>query len=83
MVVQLIGWKDGDNNMLVDPQEINCLSNVSKLNEDADSIYELHPQIDLKCTSGSIWNEVVMAPSRAHVQHELKIAIQNIGSLTS
>lgn len=78
MVMQLIGWKDGDNNILVDPQEINCLSKVSKLNEDADSIYELYPEADPTSGSGSIWNEVVMAPSRAHLQHELKIAIQKL-----
>ncbi|RWR89409.1 P-loop containing nucleoside triphosphate hydrolases superfamily protein [Cinnamomum micranthum f. kanehirae] len=75
---KLIGWKDGDNNILVDPQEIDCLSKVSKLNEGADSIYELYPEAETTCGSGSIWNEVVMAPSRARLQHELKIAIQKL-----
>lgn len=67
--------------MMVDPQEIDCLSKLSKLNEDADCVYELYPQADMTCRSCSIWNNVVMAPSRPHLQHELKIAIQKIGSL--
>ena len=78
MVLQLIGWKDGENDILVDPQEIDCLTKVSKLNEDADSIYELYPEADPTCGSGSIWNKVVMAPSRARLQHELRIAIQKL-----
>eukprot|EP00268_Persea_americana_P015599 TRINITY_DN1725_c0_g1_i7.p1 TRINITY_DN1725_c0_g1~~TRINITY_DN1725_c0_g1_i7.p1 ORF type:complete len:374 (+),score=65.16 TRINITY_DN1725_c0_g1_i7:461-1582(+) len=80
---KLIGWKDGDNKVLVDPQEIDCLSKVSKLNEDADCVYDLYPQMDTTCRPCSIWNDIVMAPSRAHLQRELKNAIQNTGSLTT
>ncbi|XP_058105500.1 calmodulin calcium-dependent NAD kinase-like isoform X1 [Magnolia sinica] len=79
---KLIGWKDGDNDMLVDPHEIDCLKRVSMLNEEANSVYELHPQAELMSISRSVWNEVVLAPSRAHLQRELKIAIQKIENPT-
>ncbi|KAK9146463.1 hypothetical protein Sjap_006366 [Stephania japonica] len=76
---QLIGWKDGDNNLLVDPNLIDCLKKVEVLNEDANSIYELYDQQNgQNCTLGSIWEDSVLSKSRVNNQEELKIAIQKI-----
>ncbi|XP_077248083.1 calmodulin calcium-dependent NAD kinase-like isoform X2 [Tasmannia lanceolata] len=75
---KLIGWKDGDKNMLVDTQEIDWLRRVSMLNTNADSIDELYPRANLMCCSASIWNDFVLGPSRASLQQNLKIAIQQI-----
>lgn len=38
---QLIGWKDGENPLPIDPEEIDCLTRVCMLNENADSVHEL------------------------------------------
>ncbi|KAG9452568.1 hypothetical protein H6P81_005472 [Aristolochia fimbriata] len=73
---KLIGWKDGSNQLLVDPEEIECLKRVSQLNEEASSVEELYVQDDSINKSGSIWFDVVLAPSRAAIQAELKLAIQ-------
>ncbi|KAK6914040.1 Zeta toxin domain, partial [Dillenia turbinata] len=79
---RLIGWKDGDNNLLVDPEEIKCLSHVSSLNDEADTIYDLYnshpsPFDDPR----SVWNDIVLSPSRVALQSELKISIQKIEAL--
>ncbi|OVA05318.1 Zeta toxin domain [Macleaya cordata] len=75
---QLIGWKDGDNNFLVDPHQINCLRTLSMLNEDADSIYELNQNQDSEYEAHPIWKDIMLSSSRASLQQELKIAIQNV-----
>ncbi|XP_072958503.1 calmodulin calcium-dependent NAD kinase-like [Typha angustifolia] len=75
---KLIAWKDGNSSLLVEPQEINCLEKVSKLNENANSVYELYPQSDTTCGSRSVWNDMVMNPSRMLIQQELKAAIGGI-----
>ncbi|THU65379.1 hypothetical protein C4D60_Mb05t03020 [Musa balbisiana] len=80
---KLIGWKDGSSNLLVDPQEIICLEKLSKVNEDANSIYELYPQEDTSSGSGFIWDEMVMSPTRESIQQELKAAIKRIESPAS
>ncbi|KAJ8470190.1 hypothetical protein OPV22_024533 [Ensete ventricosum] len=77
---KLIGWKDGSSSLLVDPREISCLENVSELNEDADSIYQLYPRSNTSCGSASFWNEMVMSPTRAPIQQELKAAVNAIES---
>ncbi|KAK6265699.1 hypothetical protein QUC31_016536 [Theobroma cacao] len=41
---KLIAWKDGDNPLLIDPDDIKCLSNVSSLNPGAESVYELYTE---------------------------------------
>lgn len=77
--MQLIGWKNGDNNLLVDPEEIKCLTNLSNLNSKADSIYELYthnPGFILE--PGSVWKEAVLSPTRASIQLKLKACIQRI-----
>ncbi|CAL9043646.1 calmodulin calcium-dependent NAD kinase-like [Musa acuminata AAA Group] len=80
---KLIGWKDGSSNLLVDPQEIICLEKLSKVNEDANSIYQLYPQEDTSSGSGFIWDDMVMSPTRESIQQELKAAIKRIESPAS
>ncbi|RXH78255.1 hypothetical protein DVH24_001773 [Malus domestica] len=56
---KLIGLKDGDNNLLVDPEEIKCLTNLSSLNSEAESIYELNMQNpSLILEPGSFWRDI-------------------------
>ncbi|KAJ3674703.1 hypothetical protein LUZ60_005319 [Juncus effusus] len=75
---KLIAWKDGSSNLLVDETEFGCLEKVSNLNDDATSIYELYPNGETTCGSGSVWTELVLSPSRAAIQQELKTAIKSI-----
>lgn len=82
-VKQLIGWKDGSSNLLVEPTEYDCLHKVRQLNVDAASIHELYPGGVTVCGSGSIWNDMVLSPSRVSVQSELKATIQAIESRAS
>lgn len=77
-MLKLIGWKDKDKNLLVDPDEIKCLKIVGRLNDEGDSIYELYKNPHPACESGSIWNDIVLSPSRLNIQKELKFAIQKI-----
>ncbi|KAJ1417525.1 P-loop nucleoside triphosphate hydrolase superfamily protein [Sesbania bispinosa] len=76
-VVKLIGW-NRDKTLLVDPDEIDCLNRVARLNEDADSIYELYKHPNPTCESGSIWKDIVLSPSRLNIQQELKYSIQKV-----
>ncbi|KAK7284088.1 hypothetical protein RJT34_18827 [Clitoria ternatea] len=77
---KLIGWKDRDKTLLVDPDEIDCLKWVAKLNEDANSIYELYKHPNPACEAGSVWKDIVLSPSRLNIQKELKFSIQKIES---
>ncbi|KAL6841511.1 hypothetical protein ACP4OV_028654 [Aristida adscensionis] len=70
---KLIGWKDGESRLLVDTEEIGCLERVSSLNEDANCVHELYADGD---GSSSEWQDLVMSPSRASAQRELKAAIE-------
>ncbi|KAG7645033.1 putative Zeta toxin domain, P-loop containing nucleoside triphosphate hydrolase [Arabidopsis thaliana] len=75
---RLIAWKDGNSKLLVDPEDIECLKRVSSLNPDAESIYELYPDPSQLSKPGSVWNDVVLVPSRPKVQKELSDAIRRI-----
>ncbi|KAK6940720.1 Zeta toxin domain, partial [Dillenia turbinata] len=75
---KLIGWKDRDKTLLVDPDEIYCLKMVAQLNEEANSIYELYKRPSPALRAGSVWNDIVMSPSRMNIQQELKYSIQKI-----
>ncbi|WCJ24429.1 P-loop containing nucleoside triphosphate hydrolases superfamily protein [Euphorbia peplus] len=77
---KMIGWKERDRNLLVDPDEIECLSRVGRLNEEADSIYQLYQNPNPACAAGSIWKDIVLSPSRLNIQQELKYCIQKIES---
>lgn len=73
---QLIGWKDGDNKLLVDHEEIKCLTNLSNLNSKAESIYELYMQNpSLILEPGSLWKDIVLCSSRPSLQLKLRRAI--------
>ncbi|CAI9107691.1 OLC1v1007112C1 [Oldenlandia corymbosa var. corymbosa] len=72
------GWKDKDKTLLVDPEEINCLKVVGKLNEEADTIYELYKRPHPAYEKGSIWKDIVLSPSRLNIQKELKFSIQKV-----
>lgn len=78
----LIAWKDGENKLLIDPDEIQCLTMVSNLNDEAESIYELYPAPtpdELIVGPGSpVWKDIVLIPTRPRLQLDLKIAIQKI-----
>lgn len=80
---KLIGWKDGANKLLVDTEEIECLKVLSSLNSDAESIYELYADPDSIFQPGSIWNDIVLSPSRPEVQQRLKDSIQKIELIKS
>ncbi|KAG7653014.1 Zeta toxin domain [Arabidopsis suecica] len=75
---RLIAWKDGNSKLLVDPEDFECLKRVSSLNPDAESIYELYPDPSQLSKPGSVWNDVVLVPSRPKVQKELSDAIRRI-----
>ncbi|KAH9624447.1 hypothetical protein KSS87_008877 [Heliosperma pusillum] len=75
LVGVLIGWKDGHSKLLVDVEEIKCLSILSELNDEAESIYELHNDQSPLTHSGSVWKELVMSNSRPNIQMNLKSAI--------
>ncbi|KAF4387139.1 hypothetical protein G4B88_024711 [Cannabis sativa] len=75
---KMIGWKDRDKTLLVDPDEIDCLKRVGRLNSEATSIYQLYKSPNPACEAGSVWKDIVLSPSRLNVQQELKYAIQKV-----
>ncbi|PIN08839.1 hypothetical protein CDL12_18586 [Handroanthus impetiginosus] len=75
---RLIAWKDGDCKLLVDPDEIKWLSSVSNLNDEAESVYELYKEADQIMQPGSVWNDVVLFPTRGSLQLELLNAVKKI-----
>lgn len=81
IALKLIGWKDRDRTLLVDPEEIDCLKRVCALNDNAKSIYELYKHPNPACEAGSIWKDIVLSPSRLNVQQELKYCIQRIENM--
>ncbi|KAG5055348.1 hypothetical protein JHK85_007858 [Glycine max] len=78
---KLIGWKDRDKTLLVDPDEFDCMKRLAMLNEDANSIYELYKHPNPACEAGSVWKDIVLSPSRLNIQQELKYSIQKIESM--
>ncbi|MBA0588663.1 hypothetical protein Gorai_001758, partial [Gossypium raimondii] len=80
---KLIAWKDGENKLLIDPDDIKWLSNVSKLNPGADCVNELYNQDPSPVDEpGSVWKDIVLDPSRPTIQFELKASIQRIETTT-
>ncbi|XP_059431434.1 calmodulin calcium-dependent NAD kinase isoform X4 [Corylus avellana] len=75
---KLIGWKDRDKTLLVDPDEIDCLKRLGRLNENAKSIYELYKHPNPASKAGSVWKDIVLSPSRLNIQQELKYCIRRI-----
>ncbi|KAB5545075.1 hypothetical protein DKX38_013187 [Salix brachista] len=74
----LIAWKDGDHNLLIDPEGYRCLTNVCNLKAEAESIYELYTDLSPIFDPGSVWKDIVMDPFRPTVQSELKTSILKI-----
>ncbi|XP_031376272.1 uncharacterized protein LOC116192020 isoform X1 [Punica granatum] len=74
----LIAWKEGENKLLVDPEEIKCLNTVGCLNPAAESIYELYQDPSPIFEPGSIWKDIHLAPTRPARQVELKSTIKKI-----
>lgn len=75
---KLIARKDGDNKPLIDPDDINCLTTASNLNAEAQSIYELYSNSSPTSEPSSIWKDIVLSPSRASLQQELRDCIKRI-----
>lgn len=67
---------------MIEPEEFKCLTTVTNLNEEAESIYELYAEPNTLSEPGSVWNDLVLLPGRPSLQDELKIAIQKIENLT-
>ncbi|GFZ04808.1 P-loop containing nucleoside triphosphate hydrolases superfamily protein [Actinidia rufa] len=78
---KLIGWKDRDKTLLVDPDEIDCLKRIGRLNEEANSIYELYKRPNPAYAVGSVWKDIILSPSRLNIQQELKYSIQKVERL--
>lgn len=78
---KLIGWKEGEHNLLLDPEQINFLERIANLNADADSIYELYKPPSPALGPGSIWNGIVFSSSREKDQKLLRDSIQKIEKL--
>lgn len=74
----MIGWKDRDKTLLVDQEEIDCLKRVGRLNDEANTIYELYKHPNPACEDGSVWKDIVLSPSRLAIQQELKFAIHKV-----
>ncbi|KAJ0092172.1 hypothetical protein Patl1_25226 [Pistacia atlantica] len=75
---RLIAWKDGDSKLLVDPDDIKSLTTVSTLNDKAESVYELYGDPNPIFKPGSEWKDIVLFPSRASIQLELRNSIQKM-----
>ncbi|XP_020972887.1 uncharacterized protein LOC110269416 [Arachis ipaensis] len=79
MLLMLIGWKDDDHNLLVDPEDIKCLEMIGGLNVEADSIYELYKESSLITEPGSVSKEIVLSSSRTSDHKLLGETILKIG----
>ncbi|XP_027364602.1 uncharacterized protein LOC113871702 [Abrus precatorius] len=75
---KLIGRKDCYHDLLVDPEDIECLETIGSLNAEADSIFELHKEPSPIMQPGSVWTEIVQSPSRSRDQEELRESIKKI-----
>ncbi|XP_052731044.1 calmodulin calcium-dependent NAD kinase [Vigna angularis] len=73
---KLIGWKDGGEDLLVHPQHFKCMERIANLNVEANCIYNLYKESNIIMEPGSIWQEMILAPSRIEDQKELKEAIE-------
>lgn len=84
----LIGWKESDSKLLVDPSEIIWLEKASLLNEDADNVHELYTNPPSSVSSKTIepnmvWDDGVLCPSREATQLVLKTVLQAIEAQTA
>ncbi|CAN4076832.1 unnamed protein product [Withania somnifera] len=75
---KMIGWKEKERTVLVDPDEIIVLQMVGRLNDGANSIYELYKNPHPAFQAGSIWKDIVLSPSRLNIHKELKYSIRKV-----
>lgn len=64
--------------MRVDPEVLKLLNTISNVNTEAVSIYELYNEYNYTVRSGSVWNDIVLSPSRSNDKKELRESIQKI-----
>lgn len=76
--MQLIAWKDGESNLLVDTENIKCLTSVRDLNDEADSIYELYGDPNHMYDPNSVWNAIVCRSTRSSLQLHLTTVVKKI-----
>ncbi|KAK9068193.1 hypothetical protein SSX86_012304 [Deinandra increscens subsp. villosa] len=74
----LIGFKDGNSNLLVDQHQIKCLETLSEINDEAKSIYELYTDNKMLTGNDSVWRKHVLKPDRIESQRELKAVVERI-----
>ncbi|KAA8550789.1 hypothetical protein F0562_002473 [Nyssa sinensis] len=81
--IELVGvdGKTEPRTLLVDPDEIDCLKKVGRLNEEADCIYELYKRPSPAYEDRSVWKDIVLSPSRLNIEQELKYPIQRVERL--
>lgn len=80
-ISQLIHRKDNDDPFeMVDPEALACLTALSNLNPDAESVYELYPNPNPFSEPEPILKEIALTPSRVQSQKELRSAIQKLES---
>jgi len=72
----LVARKDGDNKLLVEPEEIKCLTRVSSLNAEAESVYDIYNHSTPLSELSSVWKDIIFSPARASLQLELRDCIQ-------
>ncbi|CAI8603086.1 unnamed protein product [Vicia faba] len=75
---KIIEWKNDSNNLQVDPEVLKLLNTISNVNTEADSVYELYNVYNYTVRPGSVWNDIVLSPSRSNDKKELRESIQNI-----
>ncbi|KGN56910.1 uncharacterized protein LOC101217085 [Cucumis sativus] len=78
---KLIHRKDGtDPFQTIDAEASACLTTLSNLNPDAESVYELYPNPSPFSEPEAIWKEIALTPSRLQSQKELRSAIKKLES---
>ncbi|KAL5068350.1 hypothetical protein RYX36_019237 [Vicia faba] len=75
---KIIEWKNDSNNLQVDPEVLKLLNTISNVNTEADSVYELYNVYNYTVRPGSVWNDIVLSPSRSNDKKESRESIQNI-----
>lgn len=62
----------------MDPEVLKLLNTISNVNTEAGSIYELYNEYNYTVRPGSVWNDIVLSPSRSNDKKELRESIQKI-----
>jgi hypothetical protein len=62
----------------VEPEVLKCLEMISSLNTEADSIYELYNETNTAMGPGTVWNDIVLSPSRSSDVENLRESILKI-----